>query len=180
MAKAVLDAPDERRRHVVSLRPLRPEDEDDLQAWERDEEVRRHYFGTRSPIASATPLIEREPCSDRILRAIVDVGGDLLGWIELRQISWRRRAAELRVCLGRRDRWGMGLGTEAVRAILAEATRRRLLHVYLRVAVWNRRAIRAYQKCGFHAEAILHAGRRRAEGMEDVLLMSVDLGEPTP
>jgi RimJ/RimL family protein N-acetyltransferase len=159
-------------RRLVRLRPLRGGDHGYLEAWGRDEEVRRHYFGRRG---ANGPLLEDWPRSGRIIRAVETAEGELLGWVELRNISWRGGVAELRVCLARRDRWGMGYGSAAIRAILAEAAGRRLRQVYLRVATWNRRAIRAYRKCGFRPRYVLRAGRRRAEGMADLLLMTVEL-----
>ena len=125
------------------------------------------------------PLLDASASGPRILRALESPDGDLIGWVELRNISWRSGAAELRICIGRRDRWGMGYGTAAVRAILAEAATRRLREVHLRVALWNQRAIATYRKCGFRAQAVLRAGRRRVEGMEDLLLMTVDLSAQT-
>jgi RimJ/RimL family protein N-acetyltransferase len=160
---------------VVRLRPFRAEDAAQVAAWGRDPEVRRHYFGRRRLAGCEGPLLDAAAQGARILRAFESLEGELLGWVELRNISWRSGGAELRICIGRRDRWGMGYGTAAVRAILAEAGARRLREVHLRVALWNSRAIASYRKCGFRARAVLRAGRRRAEGMEDLLLMTVDL-----
>jgi ribosomal-protein-alanine N-acetyltransferase len=160
---------------VVRLRPLGAADAEQLSAWGRDPEVARHYFGRRHLRGTEGPLLEPGRSASRIVRAFESAEGELLGWVELRNISWRSGLAELRVCIGRRDRWGMGYGTAAVRAMLAEAAARRLRQVHLRVALWNGRAIASYRKCGFRARAVLKAGRRRAEGMEDLLLMTVDL-----
>ncbi len=160
---------------MVRLRPFRAGDEVHVAAWGKDPEVVRHYFGRRTLAEVEGPLVELRAAGGRIVRAFESAEGELLGWVELRNIAWRSGAAELRICIGRRDRWGMGYGTAAVRAILAEAAARRLRHVHLRVALWNQRAIASYRKCGFRAQAVLRAGRRRAEGMEDLMLMTVDL-----
>ena len=162
-------------RLVVRLRRFRAGDEDEVAVWGRDPEVVRHYFGRRVLASAEVPLVDLCAAGGRIIRAFETVEGELLGWVELRNIAWRSGGAELRICIGRRDRWGMGYGTAAVRAILAEAAARGLRHVHLRVAPWNQRAIASYRKCGFRAQAVLRAGRRRAEGMEDLLLMTVDL-----
>ena len=68
--------------------------------------------------------------------------------------------------------WGRGYGTEVTRLALHYAFNTLQLHrVHLRVAAYNTRAIRCYQKCGFRVE-----GRERenfqvdGEWQDDVLM----------
>lgn len=170
-------------RRVIRLRPLRETDLVAFRRWGQNPEVRRHYLGReddvpvegwipgdgcrRSPVGTGRP-------AGRVVRAIESREGELLGWIELRDLNWRRRSGELRVCLGQPATWGQGIGSAAMRVFIGEAFGAwRLRSIHLRVAIWNARAVRAYEKVGFEREARLVAGRRREDGIEDLWLMTL-------
>lgn len=167
---------------TVCLRPLRAEDRPRLLQWLSQPEVRRHYLGSAAwddrdgdwvPGAGGRAGAQRP--GGILARAIDGPDGSLLGWVELRDVNWRRRSGELRICLGDPATWGRGYGTAAIRLFLQQAfSDWGLRGVHLRVAAWNERAIRAYVRCGFRPEARLRAGRRRADGLEDLLLMTVE------
>ncbi len=173
----------------VRLRPLRPEDSDVFLRWAADPEVRRHYLGSEG-VAGADAAADWVPCcgeavsplgrsashrerpAGHVVRAVETAAGQLLGWVELRDLNWRRRSGELRICLGDPATWGRGYGGAALSGFLELAFGAwRLRSVHLRVAVWNARAIRAYERCGFRREARLWAGKRTAEGIQDLWLM---------
>ena len=174
---------------VVQLRPLRPEDSDVFLRWAADPEVRRHYLGGEVLAATDTaadwvprcgsavsPLGRsagrRERPAGHMVRAVETPDGQLLGWVELRDLNWRRRSGELRICLGDPATWGRGYGGAALAGFLDLAFGVwGLGSVHLRVAVWNDRAVRAYERCGFRREARLRAGRRAADGVQDLWLM---------
>ena len=107
--------------------------------------------------------------------AIETQEGQFIGTVELNQITWRRKEAELHICIGDRRYWNRGYGTEAVRAALTIAVEDLgLEEIYLRVYRYNRRAIRCYQKCGFSKEAILRGRFRHEVGRAfDIILMNV-------
>jgi RimJ/RimL family protein N-acetyltransferase len=168
---------------TVRLRSAGPEDLAQFERWAGDAEVRRHYLGrgdrpAAERVHTGLPPGERARRGAVWLQAVETGGGELIGWIELRDISWRRRTGELRVCLGAKNLWGRGFGTAAVRGFVAQVFRRwGMNEIYLRVATWNRRAIRAYEKCGFRRTALLRAGRRSRDGLEDLLLMTLRRAE---
>lgn len=180
--RSALDATRNQGVAGVRLRPLRGSDRQEVERWGDDPEVRRHYLGRSSDLAPERWLPGPFPGAQigtsrpaaRIVRAIEGPEGDLLGWVELRDVHWRRRTGELRICLGRPATWGQGLGTAALQSFLWEAFGLfRLRSVHLRVATWNLRAVRAYEKVGFRKEACLVAGRRREDGIDDLWLMSI-------
>ncbi len=167
----------------VRLRCIRPADVDRFLVWAGDSEVRRHYLGApgdsdgdpRSWVPQAGPasraLRDWRPAG-QVVRVIESADGLPLGWVELRDLNWRRRSGELRICLGERACWGRGLGTAALRLFLAEAFDAwGLESVHLRVATWNVRAVRAYRRCGFRRTGRLSAGDRA--GAEDLWLMTL-------
>ena len=182
---------------AVRLRPLRPEDHGRFLEWMRDAEVRRHYVGEPGCTDVGEGCFDWVPgaggeararagspgtsgLAGYLVRSIERADGSLLGWVELRDVNWRRRTGELRICLGDPGTWGCGYGSAALRLFLAQAFGDwGLAGVHLRVATWNVRAVRAYERCGFRREARLRAGRRRQDGLEDLWLMTV-VGEARP
>lgn len=180
----------------VRLRPVVPEDVAQFLVWARDPEVRRHYLGEYAArntddddlgwvpghVGDEAHPVRREIGTSRpagrVVRSVETLQGLLLGWIELRDLNWRRRTGELRICLGDRETWGHGYGPEAIDILLHHAfVSWGLRSVHLRVATWNSRAVRAYRRCGFRREARLCAGRRTLDGLEDLWLMTAT---PTP
>lgn len=106
--------------------------------------------------------------------AIEKPDGRLIGSIELEHIDWRGGRAELSICIGEKDCWGQGFGTDAIRVFTDFAFRRlRLAHIYLRVYRDNLRAIRCYQKCGFRKEGLLKMTERQSGRRDDLVLMSL-------
>lgn len=165
----------------IRLRPFTRDDLPRLQVWKEDEELAA-YLGLKLPGEEVDYYQRCEKLlgqrTSRIF-AIEDERGQFIGEVELNQITWRRKQAELHICIGERRYWGKGYGTEAVRAILNLAFEDMGLEsVYLRVYRHNRRAIRCYEKCGFKKEAVLR-NRFHSQGSRayDVLLMSISAAD---
>lgn len=70
-------------------------------------------------------------------------------------------------------RWGQGIGSELVAALLAEATRRGCTEIFLEVRADNSRAQRLYQRWGF-AEIGIRRGYYQPSGT-DAIVMRRDL-----
>jgi RimJ/RimL family protein N-acetyltransferase len=89
----------------------------------------------------------------------------LIGTCAFSQLDGDNGSTLFHITIGEADAWGRGYGTEATELMLAHAFSRLGLHrVALTVFAFNRRAIRAYEKCGFVAEgrareAIFRDGR---------------------
>ncbi len=165
----------------VVLRDLRPEDWRWVARWESDEEILR-YLGKKrltAPWPGGGGAAPRAPAGKilmdrRRVLAIDTIQNEFIGYIELRDINWRQRSAELRVCIGEKAYWGRGYGTDAVRLFVHQNfTQLKLDYIFLRVYRSNVRAIRCYQKCGFAVEAVLRAGTRRRRQFDDIVLMSI-------
>ena len=103
---------------------------------------------------------------DRLAFIVLDEKGKYLGTVELYDILPGEQAT-LGILIGRKDRWGQGYGTEAVRAALAYAFGPLgLKRVRLRTFAHNLRARRAFKKAGFR-EVGLGPGPK---GKEDVYM----------
>lgn len=100
--------------------------------------------------------------------------GEHVGNAYLREIDWIQRRAELHVFIGDESQRGKGLGQAATRALLRHAFDDLNLHrVYLFVLADNARAIRTYEKCGFHTEGRLVQHACKQGRMVDVVVMGV-------
>ncbi len=95
------------------------------------------------------------------IRALAD--DRLVGTIDLSGIRWTHGDTFVGIGIGKREDWGKGYGTDAMRVILRFAFAELNLHrVSLDVFEFNPRAIRSYEKAGFKIE-----GRQRATLNQD-------------
>ena len=92
----------------------------------------------------------------------------------LHNISWVERKAELGIMIGEKEFWGKGYGSDALREVLRISFEKMNLNrVYLRVFENNSRAIRAYEKCGFHIEGSLRQDHYYGRRYYNTLIMAV-------
>lgn len=156
------------------LRRLRHDDVPTLMAWDNDPdlfELTGKKFRHDDDEKDWWNNLVRD--RSRLMFGIVDDNGRLIGDVELLQILWRAREAEVRISIGDKSLWNQGLGTEALKeAIVAAFHFLSLDRIYLRVRVDNRRAIRSYEKVGFRSVGRLHA-TGRLSGYTDLQLMEV-------
>lgn len=76
--------------------------------------------------------------------------GEFIGRLGFYNIDYRRHQAELGIAIGEKAYWGLGYGTDAVKTLLAYIFRETdLQRIYLHTYAANRRAQRAFEKCGF-------------------------------
>jgi diamine N-acetyltransferase len=163
-------------RHVGEITVLRAITAGDLpalQAWDADPAIIA-LMGRKFQETEADAWL-RSLDTERNCRAwvIESPEGRLIGELELAQLNWRAGSAELRICIGERDCWGQGYGTDAIRTALRVAFETLgLQSVYLRVFTTNNRAVRVYERLGFHKQALLQPSVRRADP-SPVLLMNL-------
>jgi RimJ/RimL family protein N-acetyltransferase len=147
---------------LVRLAAFKPETDAVIVArWSRDTEY--HRLGDDDPayprsVKQAREWLERD--SDRIfgfaVRTLSDdrLIGDIGLWIE----SWAHSEGWVGIGLGERDYWGNGYGTDAMRLMLRFAfDELNLQRVSLGVYAYNPRAIRSYEKAGFHREGLIRS-----------------------
>ncbi|MDF2627259.1 MAG: putative acetyltransferase [Symbiobacteriaceae bacterium] len=159
--------------HLTILRRVVAADLPVLQAWDDDPEIIA-LMGRKYAETDVTDWF-RSLNRDRTCRiwAIDTQEGQLIGEVELAHLNWRNGSTELRICIGDKNYWSHGYGTDALRAALGAAfDGMGLESVYLRVFITNTRAIRTYEKLGFRRQAILEPSARRQDPAA-VLLMNL-------
>jgi RimJ/RimL family protein N-acetyltransferase len=161
----------------IYLRPLLESDLQHMKDWDQDAEI-GYFFGFDE---DSSGLTYRERClalmgqTNNRLWAIETKRYGFIGEVELTQISWRLREAELKICIGDPNCRGMGFGTQAIKLTLEIAfTNLRLNKIYLRVYQYNTRAIRCYLGIGFKKEAVLKNRHRFGGANRDIYLMYID------
>lgn len=135
----------------VFVAELKPEDMPGFLAWGRHEDLRfLHYNFPDIPEDQLADWYraKRAPLF-RWLYAAKDAQGALLGYMTVKSINWFTRRAELGIVFDP-ARLSQGYGTEAMIAFLrVYFHQRQMRELRLRVAVFNGRALKAYQKVGF-------------------------------
>ena len=171
---------------LVRLRPLRRADHKISVAWRNDPAIRDNIMGYRFPVtaemeADWVERVLKDQSRTRLVLAIEDLRDRaLVGFVYLSDIDWISRVAEFGILIGDTSRHGKGLGHEALALIVAHAFGvLDLQRLFLRVAAYNRPAIRLYRRFGFVDEGrlrhhVIHGNRRH-----DVLLMGLLRGEFT-
>jgi RimJ/RimL family protein N-acetyltransferase len=141
---------------AISLLPLREADSDTLFRWINDRELVEHSAVFR-PVSRAEHdrwFAEITGRDDVAIFAIRE-DGRLIGTCQLLVDG---HEAELRIRIGEAAARDRGLGTAAVRALLAHGFGELgLARVWLQVFRANTRAIRSYEKAGFTACGTLGA-----------------------
>jgi RimJ/RimL family protein N-acetyltransferase len=150
---------------IVKLRPPRPEDTAARLRLGNHAEIIRMYGGSAEVRAMTVDGASQwvRNLMDQDYAWIIEVDGELVGLIRLDRVDLRDRRASLAVGIEDPKRLGQGIGTHAIRLVQEFAFNSLKLHrLSVRVASYNNRAIRAYEKCGFVIE-----GRERESALVD-------------
>lgn len=98
----------------------------------------------------------------------------LIGSCSLRNIDMNAHLAELQIRIGERCMQGKGYGTAAIQQLLQYGFETLALErINLDVFYTNKRAIKAYEKCGFYRESIKCKGAFIDDSYVDILTMSI-------
>jgi RimJ/RimL family protein N-acetyltransferase len=164
----------------VGLRPLETQDVYPLLKWFNDQQVLEDLGAEH--ISFCVSLEEEQVIVERMLR---DVSAhwfiivklqelEPIGIIGLVNMDERNASAEMRLVIGEVKEWGKGMGEEASRLLLDYAFNSRNMHrIWLRVAEYNHRAIRLYNKCGFVEEGRSRHDHYHQGKWQDALRMSI-------
>lgn len=168
------------RGELVNLRAVERSDAPCLYRWFNDPEVMR-YWGLADATVSLAELqrrleewLAREAELGRPAAFIIEtLDGEPLGLLLTSGESQQHRSLELSLVIGERERWGRGLGTDALEAFLDACFAQWGIHrVWLRSEAFNERAHRLYRRCGFRQEAVLRQASFVDGQFHDVLIFS--------
>ena len=144
----------------VYLRPLLESDAAECWAWFNDPDVRRTLALRGRPNTEATSrafIHSLDPRRDQVFAIRTREGDIFVGNCGLHEIHPVDRHASLGLVIGRKEHWGQGFGTEAVRLLCRYAFDELNLHrVALSTYAINERGFRLYTRVGFKIE-----GRKR-------------------
>lgn len=163
----------------VRLRAIERTDLPTFVRWFNDPEVRQ-YLLMFEPMSMAMEerwfegRLSRE--NDYLFCVEAHVGDEWvhIGNIGLHRVDWKNRFATFGIALGEKAYWGQGYGADATCTILQFGFGELNLHrVELDVYDFNPRAIRCYEKAGFHREGVRREAIFRNGQYHDVLTMAV-------
>jgi RimJ/RimL family protein N-acetyltransferase len=141
--------------HNVTLRRARADDVDAFLAIEADPHIHEMFGGSRDtfePVSrgAAEAMVKR--LNEHPFAWVIE-HGVVIGEARLDRVDFHDKRASFAIGILDVRYLGKGLGTEATRLVLRFAFEQLKLHrVSVRVLAYNRRAIRAYEKCGFVIE----------------------------
>lgn len=164
----------------IMLREYRPEDLVPIRRWVNDPEI----VGYLSDIFLYPHTLEStedylrammDPKSDTRGFVIADAATELyIGQINLDAIDWKNRVGRIGILLGSAEWFGRGIGTEAMRLLVAFAFLEMNLHrLELEVYDFNERALRSYRSCGFREEGRLRQRQYKNGRYVDVIQMGL-------
>lgn len=146
----------------VYLRPLEEADAAACWTWLNDPDVRRtiaHRAGPNTEALSRAWIRDLDFRRDQGFAIVTRADELYVGNCDVREINPVDRNATLGIVVGRKDQWGRGFGTDAVRLLCRHAFDGLNLHrVSLSCYATNERGLRLYARVGFTVE-----GRRREQ-----------------
>lgn len=177
------------RGERVLLRPFAAEETALLARWFSDETFQRLQWGAwRGAMTAEGARAFRErfqaadPASPDCALFAIEHRGAAIGFANYRRLTTVQSNADIGIGIGEPALWGQGLGTEALRLLVAHLLDDRGLHrIRLHVAAVNDRAVAAYRKVGFEVEGIERDGVRDGDGtFHDMAVMGLVRGRGRP
>ena len=144
------------------LRQITSEDVTDLYiSWLNDTNVNRYLESrfVKHTIDSTLQYVERMIADTNIIfAAIIAIDDEShIGNIKLGPIDYYHDRGEVGLIIGEKDRWGREYGSEAIKLMTDHAFSKLGLHKLTSGAYEpNKGSIRAFEKAGYHKEAILN------------------------
>lgn len=157
----------------LDLQPYTAEDHARAYAWLCDTELRR-LIGTGDPPTQETHEKWLEGMRDRedVLLLAITLDGRHIGNLYFVDIDTVHLRAEVQLFLGEECEAGRGLGTGVLRLAKIRGYKRLGLNrLYAYVYSYNPRAVRSFEKAGFHIEGCLREHRLRDGHFHDLIVL---------
>lgn len=135
----------------IILRELSRDDFSCFLKWWRDKELIKLTSGVLKPISDtkAREYFDAMLNDKKAYHFMVVLQNEnkIIGHLSLspRSNNWH----ETQIIIGEKEYWGKGYGTEAIKLLLNKAKEFNINKIFLEVRPENKRAIKAYGKCGF-------------------------------
>ena len=133
----------------IFLRKIKLNDRKYFAKWWRDEDLRKLTSGRLEEISDqkVDKYFQTILNSKKDLHFMITVGGETVGHITLakRRSDWY----ETQIVIGERNYQNRGYGPQIISLLLHRAKRFGIQKIFLEVRPTNKRAIKAYEKCGF-------------------------------
>lgn len=140
----------------VRLRPPCADDADVRFALGNNAEIAEMYGINKDdmkPVTQEGAITWVQWFADRPHAWVIEINGAFAGEIKLDNVNRQDRRATMAIGINNAALLGKGFGTEAINVLLRHAFGEIGLHrIGIRVLAYNKRAIRAYEKCGFMVE----------------------------
>ncbi len=162
----------------IKLRKLSINDYLTYHNWRNDIEVMK----STSPELDIYTLEETESFINMIVNQpnakgymIEDIeDGETVGIISLINIDYKNRSGECIIDIGQKEKWGKGIGREAMSILMDYAFNELNLHrLYLQVFSFNERAIKLYERLGFKQDGKFREAVYRDGKWHDIIIMNI-------
>lgn len=160
------------------LRKPEPSDIPSLYIFKNDQQISSMLGGFHSGYSESDidAWIETHKLlKNEVLWVIADShDNSCLGHVGLYNIDHRIRSAEFGLLIGRKDKWGIGLGSDITKEVLHYGfSQLNLNRISLTVLQTNNRACSLYQKLGFVPEGTLRSAQFKDGRYVDLLCFSL-------
>lgn len=163
----------------IRLRRLESKDIDDIMQWVNDPEVTKWLLSFVWPASREyeeewlARASRADDPSNQVL-AVETKDGTCIGQVGLHGIDYISGVAELGIVIGRKDYWGQGYGTDALRTLIQFAfSQLRLRKVFLKYLGNNERAKRCYLGLGFKEVGRLKSHQLQGGEFFDMVYMEL-------
>ena len=164
----------------IIIRPIEKEDLLTILTWWNDPELMYYACDDPNPHKTLQELEEdfvkeKNEWSESMERFVVEIKeGKLIGDIMYHWYRFNVRSVYMGIFIGDKEYIGKGYGTEAIKLFLKYLFIDKKLHkVAITVSDFNKRAIRAYEKCGFQKDGILRSNAIINGEFVDHIVMSI-------
>lgn len=163
----------------IMLREYITSDIESIRGWVNDHETTRmldpSIFSYPHPYEKTKAFVDSniENGGPAFIIANIETG-EYIGQIDLMNINYRNRSAEIGIVIGIKRYRSLGYGSEAIKLLLEFAFNQlNLNRIEIRVFSFNEQGIRCYKKCGFIEEGCLRQAIYIDGEYHDIIILSV-------